>query len=698
MKKRKGLKTIGIFLIVIILLALILWAAWTWFMQRAYPQTNGSIEISGLQQPVEILRDEFGVAHITAHTTEDLFFAEGYVHAQERFWQMEFQRRVGAGRLSEIFGKATLDTDLYLRHFGFEALSEELYGMLDDESRLVMDSYAQGVNAYISSREPAQLGLEFALLGLQGVEFEIEPYTPVDSLMWGYMMMFDQSDQMRTELRNIQQLSSVGWDMYAYLHPEYREDRPAIIPTKELAGTDGAVTASFSGLGRDEIEYLKKVAGGFHPDEQFPAVLANLGFGASGGSNSYAISGERTTSGAAILANDPHMGVNTPAIWYEIGLHCVEKSEGCNYNLRGFSLAGIPGLLIGHNDRIAWGLTNAAFDAEDVFIERINPQNPNQYEVNGKWVDMDIRKEVIDVQGWDEPKVILVRSTRNGVVATDGMIDQTQFSHDGDSPELYALTYAWTALKPAQSIRAVLMVLRAGNWDEFLEGLQFFEAGKQNWLYADVDGNIGYKMPGIVPIRAGGDGTLPVPGWNDDYEWIGAIPFHEAPQVFNPQQGYIATANNPQIRPGEYPYLIAMEQDRGQRAKRAVGLIEGDTDGISIQDLAAIQTDNQNLSTLEVLPYLKDISFEEPEVSGARDWLLDWDAQMLMDSPQAALYNIFWVSLLRETFHDQLPPDAQPNGDHATSDTVYLLLQETDNTWWDDINTGKVENRDDILK
>jgi len=418
----------------------------------------------------------------------------------------------------------------------------------------------------------------------------------------------------------------------------------------------------------------------------------------SGASNSFVISGENTTTGMPLFANDPHMGVSMPALWYEIGMHCVKKSDNCIYDFRGFSLPGVPGVLIGHNDRIAWGLTNASFDAEDVFIERINPENTDQYEVNGVWVDMEIRREEINVRGQEQAEVIFVRSTRNGVVASDVMVDQAPFSYGQDGPEVYVLSYAWTALEPIRSAEAVLMVNRAQNWDEFSEALSRFDAGKQNWLYADVDGNIGYIMPGKLPIRAGGDGTLPVPGWTDDYIWTGYIPYEELPRVFNPAQGFIATANNPQIRYEDYPYLISANHDRGQRAQRITNLIQNDPDGLSIEDMTAIQTDNQSLPALEIIPYLADLVFENAEVSAWRDRLQGWDAQMLMDSPEAALYNIFWVRLIKETFHDQLPPDQYPSGNHINSDTVYNLLQEQESIWWDNIKTpDQVENRDEIL-
>jgi penicillin amidase len=393
------------------------------------------------------------------------------------------------------------------------------------------------------------------------------------------------------------------------------------------------------------------------------------------------------------------MSVNMPALWYEVGMHCAQKSPDCIYNFRGFSLPGVPGILIGHNDRIAWGLTNAAFDAEDVFIERVNPENPNQYEVNGTWQDMTLRREEIVVRGQEAPHVIVVRSTRHGVVASDTMVDNRPFGYDQDAPELYALAYAWTALEPVNSVHAVLHVLHAQNWQEFNDALADFDAGKQNWLYADVDGNIGYVLPGRIPIRAAGDGTLPVPGWNDDFAWTGFIPYEDAPRAYNPAKGYIVTANNPQVRAEEYPYLLGIYQDRGQRAARLDSLIRADTDGISIEEAAAFQTDNGSISAREIIPYLAELPFADSDVAGARDRLVKWGAQIHMNSPEAALFNLFWAQLVARTFDDQVPPDQSLGVGTYTSDIVHTLLKDPGNDWWDDIlaTPAVVENREDIL-
>ena len=695
----RGLKALLIILGVVAVLAVIITGVWLWFTRQAHPKTDGEIRLAGLLEPVEIVRDVNGVAHIYANSTEDLFFAQGYTHAQERFWQMEFQRRTAAGRLSEIFGETTLETDRYLRHFGFRQSSEGAYALLDAETKKAIDAYSRGVNAYIADRRPAQLGLEFAILGLQGTEWEIEPWTPIDSLSWGYMMIFDQGGSPSEDMSVANMIGALGSERFNDLFPAFRDNRPTIIESSELGYLSQSDTTPLSRLNDAELSYLldlsRAVAAGAG---DLPPLLAQTMTPYGAGSNSYAISGERTATGAPILANDPHMGVMMPALWYQVGMHCRTKSDTCPYEFRGYSLPGVPGILIGHNDRIAWGLTNAAFDAEDVFIERINPDDPNQYEVNGEWVDMEIRREEIAVQGWDKPDVIFVRKTRNGVVASDSLVNASRFGAGDEGTQPYALTYAWTGLEPVQTVRAVQLIIRSQNWDDFLAAAEFFEAGKQNLLYADVDGNIGYVMPGKVPVRAGGDGTIPVPGWNDEFIWTGFIPYEDAPRVFNPAQGFIVTANNPQVVAEDYPHFLGLSQDRGQRAQRITELILADTDLINLQDVQAIQTDNGSISALEVIPYLRQLTIDDPAVAAARDRLVGWSGQMHRDSAEAALYNIFWVRLINNTYNDELLPDYYPDGKDNTADSMYHILQDPQTGWWDDVRTADItETRDDIL-
>ena len=688
----------------LVVCALILGGIWLGVSRRAYPQTRGAVELEGLSAPVEVYRDTYGVPHIYARTSGDLFFAQGYVHAQDRFWQMEFWRRIGSGRLSEYFGDATLSTDIYLRTVGFARIAEQEYADLDPDSKLILDSYAAGVNAYILHRPPAQLGLEFALLELQGVELTIEPWTPINTLTWAKVMSQDLGGNMEDELERLDLIRAVGIEMTDALIPPYRSDFPVIVPDEELDKLELPEQAH----NPSDLSYLASVptdlVGGFDPSQSLA-----LGSGSGIGSNNWVISGDLTTTGTPLLANDPHLGIQMPSIWYEVGLHCVDdegnvgRTAECPYELRGYSFAGAPGVIIGHNDRIAWGMTNVGPDVQDLYVERINPENPNQYEVNGEWVDMAITREEIGVQGQSEPYILLVRSTRHGPIITDySWPEYSGFNVGSEDPPdgftLTALSLRWTALQPNSTFRAIWMLNRAEDFTDFREALSYFDSPSQNLIYADVDGNIGYQTPGLIPIRANGDGTLPAPGWTDDYEWVGFIPYDELPRAYNPDQGYIATANQP-VTSDRYPYLIATEFDHGYRAQRINELLNMDTDGVSIEDIQAIQGDVLNLSALEITPYLENLSLDDPALSAARDRLTGWNGQMDMESPEAALYGFFWISLVRETFNDQLPEPVWPDGGDRTQAAIYRLLQEPDNPWWDDIRTpDKRENRDDILR
>ncbi len=690
---------------------LILYGTWLWYSRKAHPKTGGTIKVEGLTAAVEIYRDKEGIPHIYAGTEEDLFFAQGFVHAQDRFWQMEFWRRIGSGRLAELFGENVLGTDIYLRTVGFERIAAREYEMLDRDSRRILDAYAEGVNAYIQGRKPSKLGLEFSILKLNGVEFEIEPWTPVNTLTWAKVMSQDLDSNMGEELENVEMIRAVGPVMAGDFEAPYRDDEmPYIISDEELAVAglirEGPVSYS---LTEDLVSNLFQIDTHLAGDLDLNKGLV-FGSFRSVGSNNWVISGKLTSTGMPLLANDPHLGITMPSIWYEIGLHCAgeeDKAGGnrdCGIDVRGFSFPGSPGVIIGHNSSIAWGLTALGPDVQDLYIERINPENPNQYEVNGRWLDMDLIPEEIKIHDEDEPYRFLVRKTRHGPIVTDHgfMLDYSDF---GITPQkafpenlvFTAMSLRWTALEPTTLFKAVIMLNRARNFEEFRMALSYWDTPSHNVIYADIDGNIGYQMPGLIPIRSKGDGNSPVPGWTDDYEWIGYIPFDELPYVYNPPKGYIVTANNPVVS-DKYPHLIAKEFSQGYRARRITDLIKADVDGISIEDIKRMQADSLNLSAIEVLPYLENISFEDEGIEAARDFLLEWDFRMDKDSPRAALYAYFWQKLIEKTFRDQLIEKLWPPGGSRLMTMFYQILREPRNRWWDDVTTPElIETRDEIL-
>jgi len=698
---------------IVLFLVLALGGAWLWVSRQPFPKTRGSITLDGIDAPVKIFRDRYGVPHIYARTSDDLFFAQGYVHAQDRFWQMEFWRRLGSGRLSELFGEDLLETDKFLRTMGFYQVAEEQYEKYGAETRKYLEAYADGVNAYILNRRPARLGLEFLLLKLQGVDLQIEPWRPADTVSWGKMMSYDLGSNYSRERLDLEVLRAVGKNRWLDIFTPYREDMPVIISDREL------LQAGFE-LASDQGE-------------------ARRVFGSSGiGSNNWVISGSRTASGKPLLANDMHLALQMPSIWYEVGLHGVDeqgtvgRTGDCPFHMRGYSFPGVPGVIAGHNDRIAWGHTNLAGDVQDLYIERINPENPDQYEVNGEWLDMEIRYETIRIHKQEEPYVLRVRHTRHGPILTDlpsweklGNFFLLPES-DRDFPEnigFTALALRWTALEPGQLHRAVFMIDQARNWEEFREALRYWDVPAQNVVYADVEGNIGYQVPGLYPIRAKGNGLAPVPGWTDEYEWKGYIPYEKLPFTFNPEKGYIVTANNP-VTTSNFPLPEGSEFAYGYRARRIAEMIEGFDRGITAEQIALIHGDTFDLSAAEIIPYLEGLDLRgEPEdppegesererrkrekrnageleaLQEARTRLLAWDHRLEEDSGEAVLYGYFSIKLVEETFKDQYPESNWPFdlGGRAQN-ALYYLLKDPDNPWWDDLKTpDKRETRDEIL-
>ena len=661
-------KTLAILAIaLIILFAVVGFVAWR-TVSSPQPKTKGALTLPGLQDEVTVIRDKRGIPHIYASNTHDLFMAQGFVHAQDRFWQMEFWRRIGAGRLSEIFGEGQLDTDRFLRTLGIVPAAQRSYDALDAESQAALQAYAQGVNAYIDQNKN-DLPLEFKVLGLTGVSFTPEPWEPVDTITWATLMSMDLGGNYKKELKRAQLLDSFGQEWMAELmNQSGKEEYPTIV-SQEIDWHGLGAAATLASL----------------PD----ALL--LGSGDGIGSNNWVISGDHTDTGMPLLANDPHLSIQMPSIWYENGLHCQTVNDACPYDVVGFTFASVPGVVIGHNQRIAWGVTNAGPDVQDLFVERINPENPNQYEVNGQWQDMDVHREAIPVAGQDDPVFVTIRSTRHGPIIND-----VAYGPNGDwAYGWQPLALQWTALGTNRLLQSILGINRATDWDSFREALQYWDAPSQNFVYADVDGNIGYQMPGLVPIRAQGDGTLPVPGWNDDYAWTDFIPFDELPTLFNPPEGYILTANNRIVGP-DYPYLINKYWLTGYRAQRIKELITS-KDILTVDDFKQFHGDNLNLFARDILPELADMPVERPEVAALRDNLQQWDGQMSKDSAQALFFSAFYYHLLPRLFEDELGDSAPRIWDDNAKQLVEEILAQPDSHWWDNVNTPETETRDDIL-
>ncbi len=664
---------------------------------QSFPIVDGEIQLPGLQGEVRIYRDSYGVPQIYASTQHDLFFAQGYVHAQDRFWQMDFWRHLGAGRLSELLGKSMLETDQFLRTLGWERISQREVEMMGEEEQAILAAYSSGVNAYLEQAAGSSLSLEYYFLNLINKDYQPEPWTPVNSLTWGKAMAWDLRANLDSEIERAQLLKTLPRNQLEFLYPEYPADHPLIVPGFSPSGEKSTSQESGGQAGDDLVRLLAPLLGEVSTSAAALDQLTGGGF-ESIGSNSWAVSGDLTDTGKPYLANDPHLGSQMPSIWYEVGLHCLEKTELCQLDVAGFSFAGVPGIIIGHNDRIAWGFTNVGPDVMDLYIEKINPENPNLYLTPDGWQEMEVINETIQVAGGD-PVELAVHLTQHGPII-GSVYGLEAFAEESGLaiPENYALALRWTALEPGCLFCSIWDFNQASNWEEFREASKNFTVPAQNLLYADVDGNIGYQMPGSIPIRVEGhNGMLPVPGWNGDYEWQGYIPFNDLPHVLNPKEGYIVTANNAVVGT-DYPYLISKQWDLGFRAQRITELLNEAPGPINLTYLKKMQGDNYDALAAILVPFLLDQQFSDPDLQAAQDLLRGWDYQADMDSSPAALYMVFWQNLLDNTFPDNLPEDYQIGVESRAKEVMRRLVSQPDSPWWDDASTADREYLADIFR
>ncbi len=500
--KKKGARFFAWLVGILVVLAVVLSVLGVFTARRSFPQTAGNIQLPGLDGPVDVYRDNMGIPHIYAASLHDLFMAQGYVHAQDRFWQMDFWRHIGSGRLSEMFGKDELDTDTFLRTLGWRQVAEQELASYDAELLAILNAYAEGVNAYLADHQGTAVSLEYGILKLLTPSYKPEPWTAVNTLTWAKAMAWDLRGNMDEEIERAILLKSWSPEQVAQLFPAYPADHPLIVPEMGQPASIQFRAGNLPDVNWTSIQ------------QRFSSLDGLLGpSGAGIGSNSWVVSGSMTASGMPLLANDPHLSIQMPSIWYQVGLHCKPVSAACPYEVAGFSFAGVPGVIIGHNQNIAWGFTNTGPDVMDLYIEKINPDNPDQYEYNGQWADMTVRTETIGTGGGKTVDLI-VRSTRHGPIISDAYADLAKFNTTSGValPENYAISLRWTALEPSTIFQAIWGFNKAANWDEFRQAASKFNVPAQNLVYADVQGNIGYQMPGNIPIRKNGDGRLPCPG------------------------------------------------------------------------------------------------------------------------------------------------------------------------------------------
>jgi penicillin amidase len=611
------------------------------WLRQSLPQIDGEIMVAGLEAPVTVVRDRWAIPHIEAESLRDATFALGFVHAQDRLFQMEFRRRLGAGRLAEVVGEAALPTDRFMRTLGLYRRAEASLAYLEPDTIAWFEAYASGVNAFLESRT-GPLPPEFLILG----HTELEPWRPADSLVWLRLMALDLGVNYRDELLRVRLARRLSDEQIADIWPDYPADAPTTL-----------------------VEVARAL-----PWDQLAAALPPAPPGGIG-SNAWVVAGNRTTTGAPLLANDPHLGLQAPGVWYLAHLRAPE------IELVGATLAGVPGIVLGHNGAIAWGFTNTGADVQDLFVERLDPDDPARYLVPGGTAPFETREEIIRIKG--APALTLtIRETRHGPVISDLMADAGRLVPGGGVAAL-----AWTALaEDDRAAQALLGIARARDWPQFVEALRAVGAPIQNVHYADTSGRIGFIAPGRVPIRKNGDGRWPVPGWTGAYDWDGWVPSEALPRALDPQDGVLFNANN-RVVPEGYPYLLTADWEAPYRARRLARLL--DRGGFQPQDFAAIQADQLSLLARDLLPIMLSAEPSGPGAADAMAALDAWDRVMRSDAAEPLLFAAWYRELSRLVYADELG-DLFDSFWGVRPQFMSRILTDRQ-IWCDDIRTDPVE-------
>ena len=679
-------RLIGSIVASIVLIGLVAAVGGYAYLRRSLPALKGSVSVAGISAPVDIVRDEDAVTHVFAATKRDAFYGLGYAHAQDRLWQMEFQRRVGFGRLSEVLGAATVGTDRFLRTLGTGRAAQSAWTALPEWAKGDINAYVAGVNAFIATHHGSRLPLEFTLL-----RFEPEPWTGPDVLAWVKMMAWDLSKNYSLELLRHDLIQTVGAQRTGELLPPYPTDGLTILSADDmpwLARKPDVVRTFRSAVGRPSVEssWLNAFASTIVP-----------GAGGALGSNNWVVDGTMTASGRPMLANDPHLGAQIPSLWY-----LAHLSAG-DYDVIGATLPGAPAVAIGRNRFIAWGETNVMADVQDLFREHIDSTG-TRAEFRGAQEPIRIVKESIKVKG-AAAVPIDVRITRHGPLISDAINANNAASlRQPQAAPLEPLAFRWTALDPEDgTIAAFLRLNEARDWTAFTDALRGFVVPAQNFVYADVAGHIGYYAPGHFPIRANGDGSTSMEGWTGLSEWNGWIPFDDLPHAFDPPEHFIVSANE-KLTPASYPHTISGEFIDPYRAQRIVDRLNGRT-GLRPEDFGELQFDTVSLHAKMFLPILLEHvagKGQDGQDGQALARLRQWNFDARGDSAAAAIYQAWYYELMPAIAGDEIGPALTSNYhdlDRSSYVSRFLLqtLQTPDNPWCDDVRTPAKETCDQIV-
>ncbi len=632
----------------------VLKSALTRLSRGRLPQVTGRIYLPGLCDPVTVSRDDHGIPSIQAKNRSDLFLAQGFVHAQDRLWQMEMHRRAATGRLAAMVGEIGLDTDRLSRTLGFARMAQATWDLTSDKVRADVKAYTAGINAFLEGGAP--LPLEISLL-----RHRPERWTPLDTVAFGRMMAWILSHGFAGKLTRARLMEKVGPAAAAELELYYPEDNPVTLPNGiefNLLEVDGKLRAA-----------------------EGPFIRRNME-GSARGSNAWVIAGQRVTTGHPILCNDMHLPIGAPSLWYVLHLSCPTRNDMSGLQVSGASLPGVPYVLVGHNPHIAWGTTLSFVDLEDLFVERFADESAEQYEYQGQWRQADIIEEVIEVRDRESHKERVI-VTHHGPLISNVLPASGQ-----------ALTLASRSLEGNRSFDGFAMLNEASGWDDFVSAVQNIQSPSLNLVYADVDNNIGYYVTGRAPIRRTGTGQVPVPGWTGQHEWIGDVPFEAMPHALNPSDGFLATANN-KIIDDDYPYFLGRSWRNGFRARRISELIQ-EQPKLSRKDNQRLQGDLVSIPGKLLFDQLKGLSPEDDDATLCLQLLRDWDGGMEADSVGGLVYKALMNQLTMAILQPKLGrsltegylgagphPTLYPFGEtHSQWIAVLLRLLAAEETEW----------------
>ncbi len=566
------------------------------------PAGRRQLRLVGLREPVEVLRDRWGVPHIYARNLWDLFFVLGYLQARDRLWQLDFYRRLATGTLAEVMGEAALEYDRLMRRVGIGRVARRDVDRLQPQVREALEAFAAGVNAWLAS---GTLPVECLVL-----RYRPQPWQVADSTAIGRFIAWTLSGNWDREVLRAWLLERFGPETLAELEPQYPLGKPLVLPPGASSRSPGPE------LRREFRELALAVVGG-------------------GLSNNWVVDGSKSVTGKPLLANDPHLPLSIPCIWYEAHL------EAPGLRAAGVCLPGLPAIIIGHNQRIAWGVTAAMVDQDDLYIERLDPSDPSRYQFQGRWEQGEVVREEIRVRGREEPVVEEVLVTRHGPIISPCLPGV-------DRP----LALRSVCLEERDFAGGLLALMQAEDWEGFRSALRGWVSSVLNFVYADVDGNIGYQMAGLVPVRRKGLGLAPAPGWTGEYEWEGYLPFEELPHSFNPPSHWLATANN-KVVDDDYPHFLSAEYVDSPRIERIVQVLTS-RQALSSEDFRALQTDLQSLPGQELAKLILSLEPRDPWARRAQTFVGAWDGSLHPESIAAAIVQAFFVHLVKRALEEKV--------------------------------------------